>query len=170
MRSMRIWISGAALAAMLAGCGESDPRLMNVRASNSTPDEFSVLPNKPLEMPQDFAALPAPAPGAPNRVDPTPEADAIAALGGNAARGARGDQGLINHVSRYGTNPAIRQTLAAEDRDYRRRNDGRLLERMFNVNVYYRAYEPQSLNQQAELRRWRARGVRNVSAPPPGLE
>jgi hypothetical protein len=35
------------------------------------------------------------------------------------------------------------------------------------VNVYFRAYAPLSLDQQAELDRWRARGVRNVSAPPP---
>ncbi|ARE40465.1 Pyruvate/2-oxoglutarate dehydrogenase complex, dihydrolipoamide acyltransferase (E2) component [Rhodovulum sp. P5] len=166
MASMRFWISGMLLATVVAGCSKGDPQLMNVRASNRTPDEFSVLPNKPIEMPKDFAQLPLPTPGAPNRVDPTPEADAIAALGGNAARGVRGDQGLISHVTRYGVSPSIRQTLAEEDLDYRRRHDGRLLERLFNVNVYFSAYAKQSLDQHAELERWRQVGVRNVGAPP----
>ena len=35
------------------------------------------------------------------------------------------------------------------------------------MNVYYRAYEIQSLDQVRELERWRARGVRTESAPPP---
>jgi hypothetical protein len=40
------------------------------------------------------------------------------------------------------------------------------LERLFNVNVYYRAYKKQSLDQHVELERWRRAGVRNVGAPP----
>lgn len=171
MRSARIVLLGAAMAAILAGCSrEKDPQLMNIRAQNRAPDEFAVLPGKPLEMPQTFAELPAPTPGAANRTDPTPEADAIVALGGNPARSSRGDQGLISHVTRYGVSPSIRQTLAAEDLDYRRRNDGRLLERVFNVNVYFRAYRKQSLDQHAELERWRRLGVRNVGAPPEATE
>jgi len=158
---------GALLAALTSGCSGGDPELMNVRAMNRTPDEFAILPNKPLEMPKNFAELPTPAPGTPSRTDPTPEADAIVALGGNPARGVRGDQGMINYVSRYGVNPSIRQAVAAEDLEYRRRHDGRLLERWFNVNVYFRAYRPQSLDQYAELERWRRLGVRNVGAPPP---
>ena len=51
--------------------------------------------------------------------------------------------------------------------EWRRDNNGRILERLFNVNVYYRAYEDMSLDQQAELWRWRKRGVRTPSAPPP---
>jgi hypothetical protein len=39
-------------------------------------------------------------------------------------------------------------------------------ERLFNLNVYYRAYSKQRLDQQAELARWRALGVRTPSAPP----
>jgi hypothetical protein len=35
------------------------------------------------------------------------------------------------------------------------------------VNVYYKAYKDQSLDQQAELFRWRKRGVKTPSAPPP---
>lgn len=162
---------GAAFATALAGCSsDKQPELMNIRAQTNSPDEFMVLPNKPLEMPEDLSQLPQPTPGAPSRTDPTPEADAIAALGGNAARATRADQGLMSHVTRYGVAPGIRQTLAAEDLEYRRRNDGRLLERWFNVNVYFEAYARQSLDQHAELQRWRRVGVRNPSAPPEGLD
>jgi hypothetical protein len=35
------------------------------------------------------------------------------------------------------------------------------------VNVYFKAYRAQSLDQQAELAFWRRRGVRTPSAPPP---
>ncbi len=156
----------------LAGCSRNkDPKLLNIR-SNGTPDEFVVLPTKPLEIPEDLAELPTPTPGGGNRVDPTPQADAVAALGGRGERVARGgdipssDAGLINHAARYGVSGGIRQSLAQEDLQYRRQNDGRLLERLANVNVYYRAYKKQSLDQHAELERWRRAGARTVSAPP----
>lgn len=171
MRSARILVLGAAMAATLAGCSrDRQPELMNLRSQTRSPDEFAVLPGKPLEMPEDIAALPEPTPGLPNRTDPTPEADAIAALGGRPGSGVRGDQGLVSHVTRYGVNPAIRQTLASEDLQWRRDNNGRILERLFNVNVYYKAYRRQSLDQHAELERWRAAGARNVGAPPEPVE
>ncbi len=164
---------GAALT--LAGCsGGGDPSLMNISQPGDGPDEFGILPGRPLEMPKDLAQLPPPTPGGVNRTEANPKADAIAALGGNpAAAVSRGgavpaaDGALVASASRYGVTPGIRETLAAEDLEFRRQNDGRLLERLFNANVYFRAYAPLSLDQQAELDRWRARGVRNVSAPPP---
>ncbi|MGB8621497.1 MAG: DUF3035 domain-containing protein, partial [Paracoccaceae bacterium] len=84
MRGMRaIVVISLAAGLALAGCSRNkEPQLMNIRSSTSTPDEFAILPNKPIEMPQDMAALPDPTPGGANRVDPTPEADAVAALGG----------------------------------------------------------------------------------------
>jgi hypothetical protein len=69
----------------LAACSAGTPQLMNLRNNEEGPDEFAVLPTAPLEMPENLASLPEPTPGAPNRVDPDPEADAIAALGGNAS-------------------------------------------------------------------------------------
>jgi hypothetical protein len=159
---------------MLAGCGGNrEPQLMNMKQPGDGPDEFAILPARPLEMPQDLAQLPPPTPGGANRTDVQPQADAIAALGGNPAAVTRSgtipgaDGALVSSASRYGVTPGIRETLAAEDLEFRRQNDGRLLERLFNANVYFRAYAPLSLDQQAELDRWRARGVRNVSAPPP---
>ncbi|MGB3553855.1 MAG: DUF3035 domain-containing protein, partial [Jannaschia sp.] len=79
---------------------------------------------------------------------------------------AAADRGLVAAVSRYGVQGNIRGQLATEDLAFRRANDGRLLERLFNLNVYYRAYEPQSLDQHRELERLRRAGVRTVAAPP----
>jgi hypothetical protein len=168
MQAARI-ILAVTCAAVLAGCGSGSdaPQLMNIRSSTPGPDEFGILPPKPLEMPKDLAQLPQPTPGGSNLTDPTPEADAILALGGRPGAGAGADAGLMNHVSRYGVASGIRQTVAAEDLQWRRDNNGRILERLLNVNVYYRAYEDQSLDQHAELWRWRQRGVRTPSAPPP---
>ncbi len=155
----------------LAACSRNkEPKLLNIVSSTQGPDEFAILPNKPLQAPESFTALPTPTPGGTNRVDVTPNQDAIAALGGNPAAVARGispdDAGLISHASRYGYTPGIRQQLAAEDLKFRRRKDGRLLERMFNVNVYFRAYRRMSLNKYAELERFRRLGVRTPAAPP----
>lgn len=159
----------AAMAMLLSACGGGEPRLMNLRATGNGPDEFAILPPKTLQMPTDLKALPQPTLGGDNLTDPTPEADAMAALGGRIQQGAgvpAGDSALVNHASRYGRTASIRSDLAAEDLEFRRDNKGRVLERIFNVNTYFRAYKNQSLDQQAELKRWRKRGVRTVSAPP----
>lgn len=164
-----------AVTTTLAACGASDePNLLNISQPRAQgPDEFAVLPTKPLEIPQNLAALPEPTPGGANRTDPTPEADVIAALGGNAAVLTRGapDGALIAHSRRFGSDPNIRADLAAADLEFRRRNDGRLLERLFNVNVYFRAYEEQSLDQYRELERLRRAGIRTSAVPPdPALD
>jgi hypothetical protein len=160
-----------AAALLLAACGGGDkaPNLMNVRAPGNGPDEFAILPPKPLEMPETLAALPPPTLGGANRTDPTPKADAIIALGGNPNTSTTvpaADGALLAYATRSGISADIRTTLATEDLAFRRDNNGRLLERLFNVNVYYRAYEDQSLDQHAELARWRRAGARTPSAPP----
>lgn len=167
-------VGGALLAALaLSGCGGRDkaPRLMNIHSQTRSPDEFAILPTKPLTMPEDLAKLPEPTPGGTNITDPTPEADAVAALGGNPAavtpgKIAASNAGLVNYAGRFGMAADIRTVLAAEDLDFRRRHNGRLLERMFNTNVYFKAYRPMSLDPYEELAYWRRLGVRNVSAPP----
>ncbi|WP_415182850.1 DUF3035 domain-containing protein [Phaeovulum sp.] len=163
----------AVAALMLAACGsDKQPQLMNLRSTTAGPDEFGILPTKPLQMPQDLADLPTPTPGGTSITDPTPEADAVAALGGNPAALARrgigaGDGALVAQAGRFGTSAAIRDQLAAEDLEYRRKNDGRLMERLFSVNVYFKAYAPMALDQHAELERWRKVGARTPAAPPP---
>lgn len=166
---IRLVFSLAALVA-LAGCGGGDkePNLLNIQQPRSEgPDEFAVLPTKPLEMPSD-RSLPPPTPGGTNRTDPTPQADATAALGGNAAVLNRpsGDRALIAYTGRHGRDPQIREELAAADLEFRRRNDGRLLERIFNANVYFDAYEEMELDQYRELERLRRAGIRTSAAPP----
>ena len=161
-------IAGLTALVVLAACS-GDPELMNIRTE--TPDEFSVLPTKPLEAPEDYTSLPTPEPGGTNLVDPTPRADAVAALGGNPDRLVRGginpgEQTLIAYATRYGVPGDIRQVLAREDLEWRKDNNGRLLERWFNVNVYYSSYKPMSLDQHLELERLRRMGVWTPSAPP----
>jgi len=154
---------------LVTACAQNEePILMNIRAASDGPDEFAILPSKPLETPENLASLPPPTPGGTNRTDPTPDADAIASLGGNPAalNRAGGDTALVARASRFGVQDNIRGELAAADLEYRRDNNGRLLERLFDVNVYYRAYEPQSLDQHQELERFRRAGVWTPSAPP----
>ena len=166
MRAQAKAVWATALVLGLSACGGSDePQLMNVRSSGNGPDEFGILPPKPLEMPPNLAALPPPTPGGSNITDPTPEADAIIALGGKPGAGVT-DAALVSYAARNGLSGDIRQVLAAEDLEYRRKNDGRLLERLFDVNVYYKAYQPMALDQHAELARWRRLGLATPSAPP----
>lgn len=166
-----------ALMALLAvaGCSGSEvPRLLNLGQDGEGPDEFAILPTKPLQAPENFSALPTPTPGGVNRVDATPNADAIAALGGNPNAAGRGvpssDAGLVAYASRQGRSGTIRQELAAEDVAFRKNNRTRVLERLFNVNVYFKAYRPQSLDKYAELERFRQLGVRTPTAPPEPAE
>jgi hypothetical protein len=137
----------------LSGCDRNrTPQLLNVKSNQNGPDEFAILPSKPLTLPDDVQALPEPTPGGGNLTDVTPIADATRALGGRPDAGG-GDGGLVTYATRYGVDPSIRSELAEADLDYRRRNDGRVLERIFNVNVYYQAYRKQSLDQYGELER-----------------
>lgn len=171
MRAARrvLALAGAAVFA-LAACGSSDqPQLMHLRSTATGPDEFGILPPKSLSMPEDLAALPEPTPGGANRTDPTPEADAIIALGGKPGTPGvipAADSGLYSYAGRKGVTEGIRQELAAEDLAFRKKNDGRLLERLFSSNIYFKAYSGQSLNQYSELEYWRKRGIKTPSAPP----
>jgi Protein of unknown function (DUF3035) len=153
----------------LAACGgDGTPNLMNLR-SGQGPDEFAIVPPEPLEMPESLTELPEPTPGASNRTDAQPLDDAVVALGGKPSSAGgipAGDSALYSHAARFGVEAGIRATLAGEDLEWRRDHKGRILERIFNVNVYYKAYLKYRLDQQAELQRWRALGVRTPSAPP----
>ncbi|MEL6596678.1 MAG: DUF3035 domain-containing protein [Pseudomonadota bacterium] len=169
---MRSTIGVICVAMTLSACDRDRvPELLNIRSDG--PDEFAILPNKPLQAPVDYTALPQPTPGGANLVDPTPKQDAVAALGGNPSRlqrnnaSAAGDGAILAHTTRFGRAGGIRESLAAADEDYRRQNDGLLLERVFNVNIYFDAYAQQSLDAYRELERFRRLGVRTPSAPPP---
>lgn len=152
----------------LSACGGGkEPNLINLRSDTNGPDEFGILPVKSLEMPEDVANLPEPTPNGSNLVDPTPIADAVAALGGKTGGGtSKSDGALLSYAARKGVSGDIRGELASDDLKFRRKNNGLLLERLFKNTVYFKAYRRQSLNQQDELARWRAAGVATPSAPP----
>ncbi len=172
MRALRL----AAMMAVagLAACSgyERDITLHDLRSNSGKPEEFAIVPRKPLQQPQDMSALPAPTPGGANRTDQTPLEDAVVALGGNPARlqpgdgiGA-GDQALVARASRFGRDPDIRKDLASDDLEFRRRRS------LFTWSVvptdeYNRAYRRESLDPYAWLRRARSAGIRTPAAPPP---
>ncbi len=162
----RFLITGLFLS--LCACS-GDDGLLNIKQERGEgPDEFSVLPTKPLQMPEDMAALPDPTPGGANLTDPTPEIDVASALGGNVAALSRAstDGALLNHTTRFGVAQNIRSDLATADAEFRQNNQGKLLERVFDVNVYFRVYEFMELDKYAELERLRRSGVRTPAVPP----
>jgi len=158
---------------VVAACSRNrDITLTRFKNAGDGPDEFSIVPGKPLQEPGSYADLPAPRPGAPNRTDQNPKADGIAALGGNPAATARtgvspADAGLVRHANRYGTDPAIRETLRAEDDEIRRRYGRRNILRIGPRDDYTQAYKRQWLDEQAERERLRRAGIVTPTAPPP---
>lgn len=161
-------LAGAAFLGLSACGGSGDPNLIRLRATGNGPDEFSVVPQRPLEMPPSLNELPPPTPGGVNRTEPNPQAQAIVALGGNPNAGSAGDRALLTATSRYGTEAAVRTDLAVEDQTFRENNRGRLLNRAFNNTTYYQAYSNETLSPQAEAERWRQQGLRTPVAPPAG--
>lgn len=160
MRAMTFTVLAVIL---MAACGSSDRSLRDLRSASGGPDEFAVIPVGPLEIPQTLD-LPTPTPGGTNRTDPTPNADAIAALGGNAAAQRAGgipadDSALVAQVSRYGVDPDIRTTLASADAAKRDRARRLNVLNPLGRDRYFPAYAGQALDAFAELERLRALGI-----------
>ncbi|WP_297772227.1 DUF3035 domain-containing protein [uncultured Roseovarius sp.] len=169
MAMPRKTILGLLVATVLAGCGgRDDVTLTRIRQSGNGPDEFSIIPGKPLQTPEDFARLPAPNPGGANLTDQNPLGDGIAALGGSrtATQGA-GNAAIVNHVNRYGETSGIRQTLAAEDKELRRQHGRVDVLRFLPGDDYTQAYRRHWLDAHREERRLRNRGVLTPASPPP---
>lgn len=160
-------ILGAMAAGLfLSACGGGEPnRLMNLRPTHAGPDEFSILPTKPLQIPSDLTNLPTPTPGGSNLVDQNPLADAVIALGGRPGAGTT-DPALIAAATRNGVSPTIRGDLAREDAEFRAKQSPSLLERLFGTSTYHRVYADQTVNSGSELERWRQVDRRTPSAPP----
>jgi hypothetical protein len=170
MRTIALMIGMTALTA-LGACSGGQP-LNNLKAGQAGPDEFAIMPTRSLSMPPDLAVLPAPTPGGSNITDPAPQSDAVTALGGNPERlqdrgiGAA-DQALVAQATRQGSDPQIRETLAAEDVQWRTRNGRRALESLFGSSVYQRAYSAMALDSRAEQLRWQKAGAVTSTAPAP---
>ncbi|MFP7672110.1 DUF3035 domain-containing protein [Marivita sp. S0852] len=161
----------------LTACGsrqdteDRDTGLRELRNASGAPEEFSIVPAKPLQTPETFAELPPPTPGGANRTDQTPLKDAVAVLGGSPARldpqtgiGA-GDQAIVARASRFGRQPGIRAELAAEDQAFRERRS------MFNwrlvpSDTYNRIYRNQTLDPYSSLATARRAGALTPTAPP----
>ena len=155
----------------ISACSDREPRLSRLKNSSVGPDEFSILPGKPLQSPENYTQLPAPTPGAANLTDPTPNADAVAALGGNPALIGRSgipaaDGPLLAHASRYGVQANVRADLAQADLAFQRRRTSIFFLRWFGGNRYFSAYRNLALDPYLELERLRAAGVVTPSAPP----
>lgn len=167
---MRAMIIPALMLVLLAACGNTERPLRDMRASGGGPDEFAVIPVRPLEIPQQLT-LPPPTPGGTNLSDPQPRAAAVAALGGSVAAQRIGgvpasDAGLVAQVGRYGVDPDIRAMLAAEDDRILQRKRRTNIFNPLNRDRYFAAYAGQVLDPYAELRRLRDLGVRVPNAPP----
>lgn len=154
----------ASIAIGLTACGGSG--LDTYSSAGNGPDPFAISTNKPLEMPADISALPTPG-GFENRADIDPVADALDALGGRMPASATppaSDAALLKQVARFGSDDAVRETLALQDEQFRK-NRGRLQVLRRNKN-YFAAYASMALDAYAELERFRAAGIRTPTAPP----
>lgn len=154
----------------LAACG-GNKGLRDLSDPGAGPEEFGIVPNKPLETPDNYQALPAPTPGQANLVDATPKQDAVAALGGNPARLSdqgvpRSDSALIANASRYGVPGNIRATTSAEDAEFRKRRGRFTNIRLFKTDRYVQVYKPQVLDAQGMLDAARRAGRKTPTAPP----
>jgi hypothetical protein len=158
----------------LAACSsrKDETHLRRIKRTSNGPDEFTILPGKPLQSPPSYAALPVPTPGGANLTDQHPTADGIAALGGNPAALAdtgipAPETGLVKYATRYGVTPGIRQVLAREDLRTRQRHGRVNIFHIGPTDDYTNAYKRQWLDAYAEQRRLRRLGVATPSAPPP---
>lgn len=154
----------------VSGCVQKNLRVLTNPGSG--PDEFLVLPNKPLTPPTDFASLPAPTPGGNNLTDPTPQADLVASLGGKPSAlqpGTgipAGDGALVTAASRFGVDPNVRETLAKEDAKQlkKARRSGKI--KLVPVDRYELTYRKQALNPTSAADQFRRAGIATPSAPP----
>ena len=157
------------LTLFLAACG--DTGLRDLRDPAAGPEEFDIVPNKPLEAPDSYQVLPVPTPGQANLVDATPKQDAIVALGGNPARlndqnVPRTDSALVASASRYGVPANVRATTSAEDAAFRKRRGRFTNIRLFKTDSYAQVYKPQTLDAQGMLEASRRAGRKTPTAPP----
>ncbi len=154
----------------LAGCAKKP--LHNLRKNSDGPDEFLVMPVKPLTAPKDYDLLPAPTPGGSNLVDQNPQADAVVALGGRASaldvtRGVPASDGaLMASTSRYGVPADTRTSLAEEDAAFRKKQ-GRLSGfKLFPTDRYSQIYKRDTMDAFEAQETFRNSGFGTPSAPP----
>lgn len=165
-------IGGLAILAalVLTACAGQGSRSLTLVGRNDGPNEFSLVPAKPLQQPQDLTVLPEPTPGGTNRTDRAPQAEAIAALGGDQGVLARpspaADNALLAAATRFGMDENIRGELARDDIEYLQQPRGILRRRGISPGRYLDAYDFMALDQPTMHRRARQAGARTVGAQP----
>jgi hypothetical protein len=148
---------------LIAACSSDDARLRDLYDVGTGPEEFAVLPSKPLIIPSNLQELPVPDETVENLADPTPKRDLIEKLGGSIDETKsvpKKDKDLLNYVSRAGVNSNIREELAEEDRKFLRRMGVLTSVKLFRVDRYNQIYRKMTLSAPKELERWRSLGVR----------
>jgi hypothetical protein len=147
----------------IAACSSDDARLRDLYDVGTGPEEFAVLPSKPLIIPSNLRELPVPDETVENLADPTPKRDLIEKLGGSideTKSAPKKDRDLLNYVSRAGVNSNIREELAEEDRKFLRRMRVLTGVKLFRVDRYNQVYRKMTLSAPKELERWRSLGIR----------
>ena len=157
------------LALSLSACGDTTLRDLNDPAAG--PEEFDIIPNKPLETPDNYTALPVPTPDQENLADATPKKDAVAALGGrpsllDAQGTARSDAALVASASRFGVPAGVREQTAVEDAEFRKRRGRFSNIRLFKTDRYGSVYKRQTLDAQKTVETYRRAGRKTPTAPP----
>lgn len=152
----------------LAACANKGLRELDTNANG--PDEFLIAPVKPLEAPDNYATLPTPTPGQANLTDRSAVNEGITAFGGRPDSATAGipssDGALVQHASRLGVTPGVRQQLAETDAQFRKRKARFTQFRIVPTDRYSQAYRRETLNAEAEAIRWRRAGARTPSSPP----
>lgn len=165
---MRLILALIIATVVLSACANRG--LRDLRTTSSGPDEFIVEPSAELELPDNLDALPQPTPGGTNRTDNNPLAEAVVSLGGRPSD-ANGpipasDGALVTAASRYGVTPNIREALATEDAEFRRKQARFTQYRLFSEDLYNQAYRRQALDPRQTADAWRRAGVSTPSYPP----
>lgn len=119
---------------------EAAPHLMNLLA-DAGPRRIRRPARSAVATPESLTELPAPTPGGSNITGTDARGRcrfvALAAIRCRQQMPSSSNAGLVNYAGRLGRSADIRQTLAAEDLDWRRTHDGRFLQRLFGTTVYY---------------------------------
>lgn len=167
---MRLFAFALIAVTALAAC--ENKGLRQIEARGEGPDEFIVVPARPLEQPESLSALPRPTPGGFNRTDQRPLEDSVASLGGQ--RGSvnapipGADGALVNHASRFGREGNIRATLAEADAQFRKRQARLTQIRVFKEDTYSQAYRREALEANSVAEQFRRAGISTPTAPPTG--
>lgn len=158
----------ALLPLALAACANDG--LRDIRPTGDGPDEFLFQPSKPLEAPASYSELPTPTPGQANLTDRNALNEGIIAFGGRPEATGDGipasDGALVQHASRLGVAPNIREDLAETDAAFRKRKARFTQFRIVPVDRYFQAYRRQTLDADAEAAKWRRAGARTPSYAP----